>query len=113
MAPGILAVSSVSTLTQRVLRPILFNVPIPGWQSVYDDDEDDRIKGFIVPTAGLYLIQYNVNGLSTLERNGIVVPGINSTLIELTAGDIISMTGVKISQSEVNATATIIFIKLS
>jgi hypothetical protein len=104
---SILAVSSVSKLPQT--STILFDTPIDGWESVVED----KIKGFIVPTAGLYLVHYSINGISILERNGVQVPGINSALIQLNVGDIISMSALNFFDTESLYTASIIFVRLS
>jgi hypothetical protein len=104
---SILAVSSVSKLPQT--STILFDTPIDGWESVVEDN----IKGFIVPTAGLYLVHYSINGISILERNGVQVPGINSALIQLNSGDVISRRALNFFDTESFYTASIIFVKLS
>jgi hypothetical protein len=116
--PGsVSAFTSVSNLPQNLIQPapIVFENPIPGWGSVEDgsdDGKDDRITGFIVPAAGLYLINYSINGVALLKKNGITVPGINSALVELSVGDVISLFGLSLSVPLV-ATATIIFVKLN
>jgi len=47
-----------------------------------------------------------------LKRNGVVVPGINSVLVELNSGDIISLYGLSVIVPLL-PTASIIFIRLS
>jgi hypothetical protein len=108
-AGSISAFTSVSNLPQNLIQPapIVFETAIPGWGSV----EDNGIVGFIVPVAGLYLITYSINGVALLKKNGITVPGINSALVELSVGDVISLFGLSVSVPLV-ATATIIFVKL-
>ena len=106
--PTISAVSSVSNLTQSLeAGTIVFDTAIPGWTSQIDVN----ITGFIVPVTGLYLINYSINGVALLKRNGIDVPGINSVLVELTSGDVISLYG--LSAPIAGPSASIIFIKLN
>ena len=105
---SISAVTSVSNLPQNPLpSTILFENPIPGWES----QKEEYITGFIVPIAGLYLINYSINGVALLKRNGEIVPGINSVLVELNSGDVISLYGLSVIVPLL-PTATIIFIRL-
>jgi hypothetical protein len=104
--PSVSAVTSISTLPQN-LGTILFEHALPGWDSI-----DNPITGFVVPVAGLYLINYAINGVSILKKNNIEVPGINSALLQLDVGDVISLTGVTIDIVPINVTASITFIKL-
>jgi hypothetical protein len=109
--PGsISAFTSVSNLPQNLIQPapIVFENAIPGWNSV----EDNGIVGFVVPVAGLYLVNYTINGVALLKKNGITVPGINSALVELSVGDVISLFGLSVSVPLV-ATASIIFVKIN
>jgi hypothetical protein len=63
-----------------------------------------------------YLIHYAINGIAQLKRNGQTVPGINSALVDLNFGDIISLVAVSLSGLELDdfdlPTASITFIKL-
>ena len=115
--PSILAVTSITTLPQS-LGTIVFENEIDGWES---KRTSDSITGFVVPVSGLYLIHYAVNGTCVLKRNDTEVLGINSALLQLEVGDVISLTATSIkadTESNVTASVTtsvsasIIFIKL-
>jgi len=110
VGPSVEAFTSVSNLPQNLIQPspIVFENAIPSWGSI----QDNGIVGFIVPVAGLYLINYSINGVALLKKNGITVPGINSALVELSVGDVISLFGLSVSIPLV-ATATIIFVKIN
>ena len=108
-AGSISAFTSVSNLPQNPLpSTIVFENPIPGWESQWEE----HITGFVVPVTGRYLINYSINGVALLKRNGDVVPGINSALVELNTGDVISLYGSSVTVPLL-PTATIIFVRLS
>jgi hypothetical protein len=104
-------ISNLNNLPQNLIQPspIVFENSIPGWGS---EPGLGGIVGFVVPMGGLYLINYSIQGVAFLRRNGLDVAGINSALIELNAGDVISLYGLSLSVPLV-PTASIIFVKLS